>query len=157
MNPVEEKRQQKKTKRQKMEFDTSKCWFCLASPSVEKHLIIAVGTTAYLALAKGRVFTSKYWRWYSVIYIIILGGLVDEHFLVCPIEHYQSSIGQPQEVLEEISKFKEALHKFYNRSDRIPVFFERNYKTSHMQLQVIPIPKKACRELKDIFIVSFKD
>lgn len=55
MNPVEEKGKQKKTKRPKMEFDTSKCWFCLASPSVEKHLIIAVGTTAYLALAKGRV------------------------------------------------------------------------------------------------------
>lgn len=53
MNPVEEKGKQKKTKRPKMEFDTSKCWFCLASPSVEKHLIIAVGNTTYLALAKG--------------------------------------------------------------------------------------------------------
>lgn len=53
MNPVEEKGNQKKTKRAKMEFDTNKCWFCLASPSVEKHLIIAVGNTTYLASAKG--------------------------------------------------------------------------------------------------------
>lgn len=83
-----------------------------------------------------------------------LGGVVEEHFLVCPIEHYQSSLGQPPDVLEEINQFKEALKKFYLRNGRIPVFFERNYKTSHMQLQAIPIPKNADRELKDIFIVS---
>lgn len=50
----EEKRWGKKQKRQKIEFDQSKCWFCLASPSVEKHLVITVGTRVYVALAKGR-------------------------------------------------------------------------------------------------------
>lgn len=54
MNPVEEKQKLKKIRKQTVEFDKSKCWFCLASPSVEKHLIIAVGSTAYLALAKGK-------------------------------------------------------------------------------------------------------
>ncbi|XP_032360999.1 CWF19-like protein 1 isoform X2 [Etheostoma spectabile] len=29
------------------------CWFCLASPQVEKHLVISIGTHCYLALAKG--------------------------------------------------------------------------------------------------------
>lgn len=43
----------KRGKKPRIEMDQSKCWFCLASPSVEKHLIIAVGNTAYLALAKG--------------------------------------------------------------------------------------------------------
>ncbi|XP_023021689.2 CWF19-like protein 1 [Leptinotarsa decemlineata] len=122
----------KNNKKPRIEFDQSKCWFCLASPSVEKHLIISVGASAYLALAKG--------------------ALVEEHFLICPIEHYQSSIGQPIEVLEEIEKFKDSLRKFYDRDGKIPVFFERNYKTSHMQLQAVPIPKNAMKNLKDIFL-----
>ncbi|XP_018563019.1 CWF19-like protein 1 homolog isoform X2 [Anoplophora glabripennis] len=127
-----EEKNKKRNKKPRIEMDQSKCWFCLASPSVEKHLIIAVGNAAYLALAKG--------------------GIVEEHLLICPIEHYQSSLGQPPDVLEEINQFKEALKKFYLRNNRIPVFFERNYKTSHMQLQAIPIPKNADRELKDIFV-----
>nr|CAH7744738.1 unnamed protein product [Callosobruchus chinensis] len=129
--PMEDERGKKKTKKPKVEFDQSKCWFCLASPSVEKHLIISVGNHSYLALAKG--------------------GMVEEHFLICPIEHHQSSIAQPDEVLNEINKFKEALRKFYKKEGKLPVFFERNYKTSHMQLQAVPIPPNANRELKEIF------
>ncbi|KAJ8925700.1 hypothetical protein NQ315_009547 [Exocentrus adspersus] len=134
MNATDEtdKKNKKRNKKPRIEIDQSKCWFCLASPSVEKHLIIAVGNKAYLALAKG--------------------GMVDEHFLICPVEHYQSSLGQPPDVQEEISQFKNALKNFYMRNDKVAVFFERNYKTSHMQLQAIPITKNANRELKDIFI-----
>lgn len=78
---------------------------------------------------------------------------MDEHFLICPIEHYQNSLNQPDDVLHEIEKFKEALGKFYSRNGEVGVFFERNYKTSHMQLQAIPIPKKAQNELREIFVV----
>ncbi|XP_044265038.1 CWF19-like protein 1 homolog isoform X2 [Tribolium madens] len=121
-----------RTKKQKIVFDQSKCWFCLASKSVEKHLIITVANSTYLALAKG--------------------GIVDEHFLICPIQHYQNSLGQPPEVTQEIDKFKEALRKFYDRNGKVAVFFDRNYKTSHMQLQVVPVSKEAAKELKEIFI-----
>ena len=31
------------------------CWFCLASPEVEKHLIVSVGDESYVALAKGGI------------------------------------------------------------------------------------------------------
>ena len=31
------------------------CWFCLASPEVEKHLIVSVGDESYIALAKGGI------------------------------------------------------------------------------------------------------
>lgn len=79
--------------------------------------------------------------------------MVDEHFLICPIEHYQNSLAQPEDVLQEINMYKEAVQKFYSRRDHVGIFFERNYKTSHMQMQAIPIPKRALRELKQIFIV----
>ncbi|XP_060519508.1 CWF19-like protein 1 [Cylas formicarius] len=119
-------------KRQKIDFDQSKCWFCLASPSFEKHLVVTVGESCYLSMAKG--------------------GLVDEHLLICPIEHFQSSLSCSEDIQREMIHFKEALRKFYERKDQVPIFSERNYKTSHMQLQVIPIPRKATNELQDIFI-----
>lgn len=74
--------------------------------------------------------------------------------LICPIEHYQSAIAQPSEVIQEMQKFKKALTDFYERNGDVPVFFERNYKTSHMQLQAVPIPKAAVKEIKEIFVVS---
>lgn len=83
----------------------------------------------------------------------ILGGLVDEHMLICPIEHHQCTIGQPTDVTNEIQKYKEAVNKFYARNGEVAVFFERNYKTLHMQLQCIPLPKQATREIKEIFKV----
>lgn len=67
-NAEEEKSTSKRRKREKVEFDQSKCWFCLASPSVEKHLVITVGETTYLALAKG--INDIYY------YIIIIANLM---------------------------------------------------------------------------------
>lgn len=33
----------------------AKCWFCLGSADVEKHLISSIGTGAYLAMPKGAI------------------------------------------------------------------------------------------------------
>lgn len=41
-----------------------------------------------------------------------------------------------------------------SKQKKAVVFYERNYKTSHMQIQAIPIPEKATRELREIFQVS---
>ncbi|KAF5308205.1 hypothetical protein FQR65_LT06385 [Abscondita terminalis] len=128
---AEQADEKKFVKRKKVEFDQSKCWFCLASPSVEKHLVISVGRLVYLVLAKG--------------------GIVNDHLLICPIEHHQSGVGLPEQILGEIERFKKALKKLFKTKDLEPVFFERNYKTSHMQIQVIPIPTAAKKELAEIF------
>lgn len=118
-------------KRERPVFDQEKCWFCLSSPQVEKHLVISIGSHAYLALAKG--------------------GLVEDHVLILPVTHHQSSAEAPQELLDEIEKFKLALKKMFKKQKKAVVFYERNYKTSHMQIQAIPIPEKATRELLEIF------
>lgn len=118
-------------KRERPVFDQEKCWFCLASPQVEKHLVISIGTQAYLALAKG--------------------GLVEDHALILPVTHHQSTAEASQELLEEIEKFKKAIRKMCAKQKKAVVFYERNYKTSHMQIQAIPIPEKATRELREVF------
>ncbi|XP_043520795.1 CWF19-like protein 1 [Frieseomelitta varia] len=118
-------------KKPKREFDQAKCWFCLSSPEVSKHLVISVGTEVYVALARG--------------------GLVENHFLILPITHHQSLSILPKEVNDEIEQYKNAITKYYATMDKVPVFFERNFKTSHCQLQVVPVHKNQAPALKETF------
>lgn len=122
-------------KRPKLEFDQSKCWFCLSSPVVSKHLVISVGTEIYVALAKG--------------------GLVEDHLLILPITHHQSLSILPKNVKDEMDLYKKAVTKYYESTDRVPVFFERNFKTSHCQLQTVPVHKNQAPALKEMFEVLF--
>ncbi|XP_062436560.1 CWF19-like protein 1 isoform X2 [Rhea pennata] len=95
---------------------TGPCWFCLASPEVEKHLVVSIGTHCYLALAKG--------------------GLLPDHVLILPIGHYQSVVDLSSEVVEEVTKYKSALKEFFRSKGKRYVLFERNYRSQHLQLQV---------------------
>lgn len=42
-----------------------------------------------------------------------------------------------QEVLEEMAKFRAALRKYYNSKNQSCVIFERNFRSQHLQLQVV--------------------
>ncbi|RWS28014.1 CWF19-like protein 1 [Leptotrombidium deliense] len=111
------------------------CWFCLASPEVEKHLIVSIGDYSYLAMAKG--------------------GLVDDHLLIIPITHIRSvlEVGASDEnVVKEFEKFKEALNNYFATKDEVVVYFERNFRSSHLQIQAVPIPKERTNFLKDLLI-----
>lgn len=125
------KRKGDKPERKRMDIDPDSCWFCLSSPSVEKHLVISVGTHCYLALAKG--------------------PLTPYHVLILPIAHHQAIVRLPDEIVDEIKKFKEALKQFYSSMNKLVVFFERNYKTSHMQIQSVPVPKSCESEILEVF------
>lgn len=115
------------------------CWFCLASPQVEKHLVISIGTHCYLALAKG--------------------GLTPRHVLILPIGHYQSVVDLSSEVVEEMEKYKSALRKFYKSKEERCVLFERNYRSQHLQLQVVPVPLNRCatEDIKEAFMVQAQE
>ncbi|NXA42390.1 C19L1 protein, partial [Eudromia elegans] len=118
---------------------TGPCWFCLASPEVEKHLVVSVGTHCYLALAKG--------------------GLLLDHVLILPIGHYQSVVDLSAEVVEEVTRYKSALKEFFRSQGKRYVLFERNYKSQHLQLQVIPLPLKLCsaEDIKEAFITQAQE
>lgn len=121
-------------KKRKVDFDQGKCWFCLSSPKVSKHLVISVGNESYLALAKG--------------------GLVDDHFLILPISHHQSFSIVPESILNEMELYKKSIKRFYSGTNRVPVFFERNFKSSHCQLQAVPVPKNSMPIIKEMFQVN---
>lgn len=110
---------------------TGPCWFCLASPEVEKHLVVSVGNHAYLALAKG--------------------GLVSEHLLILPITHFQSTPDLDDDCRQEIEKYKVALKAMFKKKEKRTVFFERNYRSQHLQVQVVPVPAEAALHLMEMF------
>lgn len=114
--------QENQRKKFKPMTDQEKCWFCLSSGDVEKHLIISVGDNFYIALAKGPV--NNY------------------HSLILPVGHVQSSALLSDEHFQELDLFKKALKKFYQSKNLVTIFFERNYKTSHMQVNAIGIDKE---------------
>lgn len=99
------------------------CWFCLSSEKLEKHLIVAIGQHCYLALAKG--------------------GLLDDHLMIMPIEHIASisdDNSNSRELLSELESFKNSLIDFFEKQSKGVVFYERNFKSVHWQLQAIPVP-----------------
>ncbi|CAI5508334.1 unnamed protein product [Closterium sp. Naga37s-1] len=81
------------------------CWFCLASPKVETHLVVSVGEHCYVALPKG--------------------PLVPGHVLILPIEHFPSVISLPSDALAEMWRYMGALRKCFAAQGHTVVAFER--------------------------------
>ncbi|XKL66608.1 hypothetical protein PGB90_010028 [Kerria lacca] len=134
-----------------MKVSQDDCWFCLASPKFEKHLVISVGEEVYLTLAKG--------------------GLVWNHAIILPVSHFRTYLEMSDSVYEEIEKYPFQLFKhylfaimviifetffenlkYYSIDKQTPVFFDRNYKTPHHQIQVIPVPNDKLQNVKQLFM-----
>lgn len=79
------------------------------------------------------------------------GGLVPDHCLLLPIGHSGSYFELPEDAREEMSKYKTALFEMCKSLNKTVVLFERNVKSQHMQLQVVPLPI----ELKDSLVPTF--
>jgi len=114
----------------------AKCWFCLDSQK-DTHLVTHIGNHIYVALAKG--------------------GLVPQHVLLVPIQHFRSSLTFDIEARTEIQKFKLVTKDFF--ADQLQsdlVVFERCAKTSggerhgHCHIQCVPIPTKGAKDLENI-------
>lgn len=118
---------ERKRPRQLM-VDQEKCWFCLSSPDVEKHLVITVGDNFYLALPKGPV--------------------TETHMMILCITHIQCSAQLSTDSWLELVKFKEALRKFYDSQGMVVAFIERNYRTSHLLIDCIPVRKEMEWQIK---------
>lgn len=110
------------------QINQEKCWFCLSSPDVEKHLVITVGDNFYLALPKGPVS--------------------ENHIMILCIIHIQSSAQLSNESWDELKKFKGAIRKFYDSLGMVCTFIERNYRTSHLLIDCIPVRKELEWQIK---------
>lgn len=118
--------------RQRRDFDQEKCWFCLSSASVERHLVITVGEHFYVALAKG--------------------PLDQTHCLLLPVTHVPCSALLSPESWRELELFKAALTKMFAAVDKATFFFERNYRSSHLQINVVAVDQRNEWQVKHAFV-----
>ncbi|KAI6190142.1 Coiled-coil domain-containing protein 75 [Aphelenchoides bicaudatus] len=116
------------SKKHDQTISSDNCWFCLQNTNAERHLIINVGSKTYMASPKG--------------------PLTDYHVMILTIGHIRSMVEASQEVRQEIEQFKQAFELMCDKLNLVVVAFERNFKTSHLQLQLVPIPKEAAKGLK---------
>ncbi|XP_053675582.1 CWF19-like protein 1 homolog [Anopheles nili] len=117
-------------KRQRPTFDQETCWFCLSAGSIEKHLIISVGDHFYLALAKGPIS--------------------ETHILILSITHIQCAALLSDEQWAELVRFKQALTQFYADREQKVFFYERNFKTGHLQINAIGIDDNVAWKIQHV-------
>ncbi|XP_013105082.2 CWF19-like protein 1 homolog [Stomoxys calcitrans] len=113
------------------QWDQDICWFCLSCPNVEKHLIITIGSHFYLALAKGPIN--------------------DYHILILSITHIPCAAQLTEDDWKELLRFKKALRKFFKEQNQVVCFTERNYKTSHLQINVFGIDEGYAWKIQHAF------
>ncbi|KAH8316447.1 hypothetical protein KR067_008266, partial [Drosophila pandora] len=124
--------QNKRDKRPKIpQIDQEKCWFCLSSPDVEKHLIITIGEHFYLALAKGPI--NRY------------------HVMILSTKHVPCAAQLSSEDWEELDKFKTALKKFFKSLGQVVCFTERHYKSVHLQINALAFEEGYAWKIKHSF------
>ncbi|KAK2724388.1 hypothetical protein QYM36_001041 [Artemia franciscana] len=94
---------------------------------------------------------------FAVYLALAKGFLVPEHCLILPIGHVQSERSLPSEALDEIKKYQKALLKCFEREGKCMVFYERSFKSPHMQIQCCPVPKVSATRLCEAFMDSAED
>ncbi|XP_015244822.1 PREDICTED: CWF19-like protein 2 [Cyprinodon variegatus] len=113
-----------------------KCPHCFSSQDLKKHLIIAIGSKAYLSLPAGV-------------------SLTEGHCLICPLQHHSSATGLDEDVWSEIQLFRRTLVRMFESQELDCVFMETYMnprRKQHMVLECIPLP----RELGDMAPIYFK-
>lgn len=112
----------------------AECWFCLANPAVEKHLLVSIGRNSYVALAKGPV--------------------TDGHTVCIPINHSASLSTMSEEIGLEILNISNNIRAFEIEKGNDVAIFERYIpmtvsKAMHMQVHVISFPQNLSRSVRD--------
>ncbi len=113
------------------------CWFCLASPTCEKHLITSVHNQCYMAMPKGPVHK-------------------EGHVLIVPVTHTsQGALADPS-VASEIDELKGKLRQHMSDVWDMDLFvFERAIQTKggyHTHVQCVPVPKNLGHKLEATLI-----
>lgn len=92
------------------------CWFCLSNPQVEKHLVVSIGETSYVTLAKGPLRPE-----YS------------SHLLIMPITHVATA---DPDTRAEMNKYLDTITNLFAEQGWKAVGWECTFKSMHLCYQV---------------------
>lgn len=79
------------------------------------------------------------------------GGLTPYHVLILPVSHCAASVDLSATAATEVERFRAALRSFAASRDCVCVFFERNVRSQHMQIQAVDVPRVMAARLPDAF------
>lgn len=122
----------------------SDCFFCLSNPKVESHMIVSIGASCYVAIAKGPLPKPSRTTGF-------LG-----HAIIIPIEHVPTfrSLGDVRKsaVFDEVFRYQKAFVSAFLKSDPASrlVFFETSRATGvHQGIQFLPVPLTLLAKFED--------
>ena len=124
----EQERQKQKAifESRKMTEALENCRYCFDNPNFNKHLLLAVGMSVYLAVPAHK-------------------SLTEGHCLLIPMEHAMCSMSLDENVWSEIRVFQKGLTHMFMEHNMDIVFMETYMSTkskSHMFIECIPVPKE---------------
>jgi diadenosine tetraphosphate (Ap4A) HIT family hydrolase len=124
------------------------CFFCLSYPQLEKHLIVSIGSEAYLTTAKGPL-TDKETNPTELPF--------SGHILIIPFSHTPTLplIEDPdsrRDTLVEMRRYKDAIEKMLQTRGAGAVTFEvRRQSGVHAHWQVIPVKSELLEKVDSAF------
>jgi len=138
---------------------TNRCWYCFKSPSIRKHLIIALGEHSLLMLPpKGSkmpghcIIVPQDVRsvgivWPGVCVHVCVCARVRVTSTVCTLlQHTPSMTAANENVYDEVNMFKGALHKMFAAQDKDVIFLEtaiQLHRRPHAVVEAVPVTKEA--------------
>ena len=113
------------------------CWFCLASPNVESHLVVSIGEACYVALDKGVLteghlqivpiahFANRYVA-FLTLYICISPCIISLHVSLTPTLgpslslslSLSFSLACSEACVADIAKYKHALRSYFTSKNQ---------------------------------------
>ena len=132
----ERDRQKAIKQHQQSQRSLDSCKWCFGNKEMQKHLIVSLGSKAYVSLPSHESLTTG-------------------HCIIAPISHITCATQADEDVWNEIETFKKSLVKMFLSQEKDCIFFEtvtrlRHYP--HMVINCVPLPK----EVGDMAPIYFK-
>jgi len=117
------------------------CWFCVASPACESHLIAAVGDESYITLPRG--------------------GITPHHVLIVPIAHTGCFADLHENAISEVERYMSGIEKCFASRGMVPFFYERSVVLAqaaqrHAYLEAMALPSTAANSIETTFLSQAK-
>ena len=109
-----------------MEKTLANCTYCFGSARCNKHLIVAMGKSVYLALPER-------------------ASLVEGHCLIVPMSHIEAGTAMDEDVWSEVQDFRRALVKMFAARGEDCIFMETAMgfrKHPHCVIECIPLDEE---------------
>jgi len=121
---------------------TQKCTLCIDSPSRPKHLLVALGTAAYLMLPPTR-------------------RLVPGHCCIVPIQHCKAIRNCDETADQDIRNFKKCLIQMFRKQGREMIFMETAMGLHrfgrHAVIDCFPVDKESAEDAPIFFSKALKE